>query len=114
MTPTAKTCNVCSVCHQRNPSCPCCNPFFATAETCFDCYAYNESIIAACGIDPTSLTYYCNKTTATCTALQGSTGEYNNYTSCKHECGAQFQCHNNQCVVAAGGLPKEQCEAFCH
>jgi hypothetical protein len=86
---------------------------FAAADTCVDCFAYNDTIMAACGILPSSLTYDCNTSTAQCTAYQSSAGMYPSYTKCKAECGQQFRCVNNTCVVSPGGVSKTSCGAIC-
>jgi hypothetical protein len=111
MKPTTASCHVCSTCHEANPECPCCNPLFAVADTCFNCYAYNETIIAACGIDATSITYECNENTTQCTAYQSTLGKYKKYNDCKAAC--QFKCVNNTCVISEGGTGKSSCEEVC-
>ena len=70
-------------------------------------------IMGACGVAPAGITYECNATTATCTAFKDPTHPYPTYAGCKAECGQQFKCVHDKCVVSQGGVAKASCEALC-
>jgi hypothetical protein len=100
-----KTCEVCSTCNKDYPKCPCCNPLFATADSCLSCRVDGKNS-AVCG-NP-QVTYSCDHKQSTCNVAEAG-GVYPNKTACDTACQPSYNCQNtgkgDQCVAAPAGSP---------
>jgi hypothetical protein len=118
--PGTKVCEVCSDCHTKYPSCPCCNPVYDDPEACALCLVDDAYALAKCGNHPVS--YNCDKTEELdpCVAKPGKGGTYQTLAECRSKCAFSYSCFNqNTCQKAATGSTgpfanMTSCKKGCH
>jgi hypothetical protein len=99
-------CEVCSTCHAKWPSCPCCQNAYDEPNSCSNCYVTNEHNLVNCGNHPVS--YDCDKTNVDpCSPRRGTGGTYKTLAECRLSCHFSYNCqnigHGDQCIAAPQG-----------
>ena len=97
------TCEICSICNQVYPKCPCCNPLYAGAGSCLSCRLQGNNA-EVCG-NP-KVTYSCDHAQSQCSIEAEGGGAYPTKAACITACQPSYNCQNkgqgDQCIAAPG------------
>jgi hypothetical protein len=97
------TCEVCSICNNAYPKCPCCNPNFGDSDACLNCRLDPENF-DVCG--KPAVTYSCDRDASQCNPKTAGGGQYPTKAGCVTACQPSYNCQNkgqgDQCIAAPG------------